>query len=74
LIIAWQDLSEEALQGVIEEFITREGTDYGHAGWSLEQKVSTVRRQLEAGSAVLVYDEASESCSLAEAVNGKIVQ
>ena len=74
MIIAWQDLSEDALQGVIEEFITREGTDYGHAEWSLEQKVNAVRRQLEGGSAVLVYDEASETCRIAIARDGKIVE
>lgn len=32
-------LSPEALQGVIEEFITRAGTDYGEieAVWTLEE-------------------------------------
>jgi uncharacterized protein YheU (UPF0270 family) len=74
LIIAWRDLSEEALQGVLEEFISREGTDYGIQEWSLEDKVHAVQRQLEAGTAVLVYDEDSETCSVSAAIAGKIVE
>ncbi len=73
MIIAWQDLSPDALNGVIEEFITREGTEYGHLEWTLKDKVSAVRRQLQAGSAVLVYDEDSGTCSICPAVAGKII-
>ncbi len=57
-------LSEETLQAVIEEFITREGTDYGLQNYSLEQKVLQVKSQLESGQAVIAYDPVSESCSL----------
>ena len=34
------DLSPEALRGLVEEFVSREGTDYGHVDR---------RQQLEAG-------------------------
>ncbi len=56
-------LSEAALRGVIEEFVSREGTDYG-GEVPFEAKVAQVRRQLEAGSAVLVFDPETESCTL----------
>jgi hypothetical protein len=36
LIIPFQDLSPEALRGVVEEFVTRDGTDYGEFEVSLE--------------------------------------
>ena len=49
-------LSDEALLGVIESFVLREGTDYGHGDFSLEQKCAAVRRQLERGEARLVFD------------------
>ena len=74
MIIAWQKLSSEALYGVIEEFITREGTDYGHREWTLEDKVGAVQRQLEAGDAVVVYDSETETCTICPAVAGKIVE
>lgn len=56
-------LSETALRGVIEEFVSREGTDYGPEV-SFETKVAQVRRQLESGIAVIVFDPESESCTL----------
>jgi len=57
-------LSPDALRGVIEAFVTREGTDYGAHEVSLATKVVQVRQQLDAGTAVLVYDEATESCTI----------
>ena len=57
-------LSEEALLGIIEEYITREGTDYGLQDFSLEQKVSQVKQQLSSGRAVILFDPVTESCSI----------
>jgi uncharacterized protein YheU (UPF0270 family) len=57
-------LSEDALLGLIEEYITREGTDYGLQELTLEQKVGQVRRQLSSGRAVIIYDPVTESCSI----------
>jgi uncharacterized protein len=64
MIIPHERLSPEALQGVIEAFVTREGTDYGTQDVSLATKVLQVRQQLDAGTAVLVYDEDTESCTI----------
>lgn len=58
------DLSAEALQGLIEEFVSREGTDYGHVDRSLESKVRDVLRQLEVGEARIVFDLATETASI----------
>ena len=62
--IPYTDLSEEALQGVIEEFILREGTDYGPQEYSLEQKIEQVREQLKAGTIRLTFDVDTETCNL----------
>jgi uncharacterized protein YheU (UPF0270 family) len=64
MIIPHQMLSPEALQGVIEAFVTREGTDYGTQDVSLATKVWQVQQQLEAGTAVIVYDAETESCTI----------
>ncbi len=64
MIIPPQSLSAEALQGLIEEFITREGTDYGWDEVPLSTKVEQVRRQIEKGDVVIVFDTASETVSL----------
>ncbi len=74
MIIPWQELSAEALDGVIEEFVSREGTDYGHVLTNLPDKVRQVRGQLERGMAVVVYDDESMSCSIRPAIAGKLVE
>ena len=49
---------------MIEEFVLREGTDYGHADISLEQKVSAVMKQIERGTAQIVFNAEDESCTI----------
>ena len=49
------ELSDEALLGVIDAFILREGTDYGHQDFTLEQKRSRVRGMLNRGSAEICF-------------------
>jgi uncharacterized protein YheU (UPF0270 family) len=57
-------LSPEALRGLVEEYVTREGTDYGQGEWSLEEKVAQVFRQLESGEAEIVFNLELESASI----------
>jgi uncharacterized protein YheU (UPF0270 family) len=64
MMIPHEMLSPEALQGLIEAFVTREGTDYGTQDVSLATKVLQVRQQLDAGTAVIVYEEDTESCTI----------
>jgi len=56
-IIPVNKLSSKALQGVIAEFISRDGTDYGEKEASLETSLKQVKYKLEKGSAVLVFDD-----------------
>jgi len=62
--IPYDQLSPEALQGVIEEFVTRDGTDYGEIEVSLDTKISQVLGQLKSGKAVIVFDQGSETCTI----------
>ncbi|MET0283146.1 MAG: YheU family protein [Polyangiales bacterium] len=57
-------LSADAVQGLVEEFITREGTDYGMREFSLEEKKATVMRQVERGEVAIVFELESESTTL----------
>lgn len=57
-------LSPDALHGLVEEYVTREGTDYGHDDWSLEDKVAQVLGQIERGEARIVFDASTESASI----------
>ena len=38
LEIPWQKLSEDAFQGMLEELVSRDGTDYGERELSQEEK------------------------------------
>ena len=64
MIIPHYLLSPDALRGVIEAFVTREGTDYGLQAVSLATKAAQVQQQLDAGTAVIVYDETTDSCTI----------
>jgi uncharacterized protein len=57
-------LSSQALEGIVEEFITREGTQYGMVEKSLQVKIKEVMVQIDAGKVAIRYDPASQSCSL----------
>jgi uncharacterized protein len=57
-------LAPETLRNLVEEFVTREGTDYGNHDYSLQDKVRHVLRQLERGNVVIIYDSKSETCHI----------
>jgi len=67
VIVPYKELSDDALRGVIESFVLREGTDYGERDYSLEQKVAHVMRQLERGEAQIVFDPNNESVTISVA-------
>ena len=62
--IPYDQLSLEALHGVIEEFVTRDGTDYGEVEVPLETKIAQVMAQIRSGKAVIVFDQETESCTV----------
>ena len=64
IIIPHDKLSQEALQGLIEEFVTRGGTDTGYTDGSLEESVEMVERQLKRGDVFIVYDEATQTANI----------
>jgi len=57
-------LSPEALQGVINEFISRNGTDYGEREISPETNFRQVKNKLETGLAVLIFDDEAETANI----------
>ena len=54
------DLSDEALAGVIDSFVLKEGTDYGHRDYSIQEKRDAVRKLLCSGKAEIVYDKETD--------------
>ena len=62
--IPWDSLSSDALRGVIEEYVTREGTEYGASEVSLARKRSDVLDQLKSGKACITWDDDVKTCSI----------
>lgn len=69
LVIPHKELSPEALSGLIEEFVTRDGTDSGYTRGSLAENAAMVHRQLDAGQAVIVYDNHTNTCNIVPTEN-----
>ena len=60
-------LTRDALLGVVDDYINREGTDYGHRDIRLDEKRAAVLAALESGRAVITYDPASQTTSIVSA-------
>lgn len=64
IVVPHTELSADALNGVIESFVLREGTDYGASDVPFETKVLQVRQQLERREAEIVFDPNTESIDI----------
>lgn len=64
MIVPANMLSDDALRGMIEEFVTRDGTDYGEQEASLEERVEEVREQILTGKALIMFDSKTETTTI----------
>jgi|TARA_B110000091_G_scaffold146943_1_gene156573 hypothetical protein len=64
MIIPIEELSNETLTAILEEFVLREGTEYGAEDVSLNNKIAQIKEQLTQGSVVLVYSELHETVNI----------
>ena len=64
IVVPYESLSENALNGVLEEFITREGTDYGNDEVDLAAKLVEAKNKLLKADVVIVFDLKSERIQL----------
>ena len=62
--IPYKRIAPATLKRMIEEFVTRDGTDYGLQETPLESKVSQVMSALEKGDAHILYDEQREAAEI----------
>lgn len=78
MIIPYQQLAPETLTALLEDYVTRDGTDYGEVEQSLEIKVEQVRQLLARKEVVIAFDPHTETvgvitaqaATLAESTNG----
>lgn len=64
MLIPYHLLEADTLTRLIEDFVTRDGTDNGDET-PLDTRIERVRRALGNGQAVIVFDVESQQCQLA---------
>jgi hypothetical protein len=62
--VPYERLDPETLRNVIEEFVTRDGADWGEAGGTLEEKVGQVMQQLRSRKVKIVFELNSETTNI----------
>lgn len=62
--IPYQQLDEITLNNLIEQYILREGTDYGEIEFSLQQKTQQILKQIKNKQIIIMYSELNESVTL----------
>lgn len=67
MLIPYEQLSDEAMAGLIDEFVTRDGTDESNE----EAKARRVRTMLRRGEAAVAWDEENESATIVRVEPGK---
>lgn len=65
--IAPGKLDADTLNNLLQEFTSRDGTDYGLRETPLEERVDVLRRRLEQGIAQLLFDADSECWDIVDA-------
>ena len=64
MIVPYEKLSSDTLRNLIEEFVTRNGTDTGYTRGTLEENIAQVTRLLQRREAFIVYDNQTNSCNI----------
>lgn len=71
VIVPPEQLSDDALAGVLQEYISREGTDYGLREVTFEAQMKQAKRAMFDGECILVFDRQTECCQLLSKVQLK---
>ena len=59
-----ESLDRSIIFSIIEEFVLREGTDYGAYEVNFQSKIDEIYRKLESDEYFISYDESTESCTI----------
>ena len=57
-------LSQDALDNLIIEVITRQATDYGDCEFDIQMKKDQLLRQIQKGLAVIAYSSEEDVCDI----------
>ncbi|MCP5017019.1 YheU family protein [Ketobacter alkanivorans] len=69
--VPWDQLAADTLQALVEEFVSRDGTDYGEREIALAQKAEQVIHGIKRKQYVIVYDQEADSVQIVTAQDWK---
>lgn len=64
MLIPYQDLEQQTLLNIIEQYILREGTDYGLYEAPLAEKRAQLLKQIQNNEIYIIYSELTKSVTL----------
>jgi len=62
--VPYEQIDPETLRNMIQEFVTRDGSDWGDPGGALEDKIAQVLKQLKNKQVKVVFDLKSETANI----------
>jgi len=62
--VPYEQINPDTLRKMIQEFVTRDGNDWGEAGGTIEDKVAQVMQQLRNRKAKVVFDLKSQTANI----------
>lgn len=74
MLVPWDQVNQETLTSLLEEFVTRDGTDYGEREMSVASRVAQAMGQLKRGDVVIWFDAVTESVTLMTKADAKIAE
>lgn len=74
MIVPWEQVPADSLRNLVEEFVTRDGTDYGEQEISLATRVGQVMQQLRRAEVVIWFDGVTETITLMTARDARDAQ
>jgi uncharacterized protein len=69
MLILHRLLTPGAVRAIVEEFVTRDGTDHS----AVNQRIEQVLRQLGVGTAELHFDHVTATCNILRSKDGQIL-
>lgn len=73
VLVPLQRLETDVLQALLEDYATRDGTDYGERELTTQEKVERLRRQLSAGDLQILYDADSEEWDIVHEAQAEVL-
>ncbi|MBW2520664.1 MAG: YheU family protein [Deltaproteobacteria bacterium] len=62
--VPYDQIDPETLRNMIQEFVTRDGADWGEPGCALEDKIAQVMKQLKNKQVKVVFDLNSKTANI----------